>query len=203
MCSAIDINDITAVGPGLVTGETGGICHFNVYINRRKANYDVKDFLEFFMEGPSEPIPLRCADNEQDGCIDVTYSPILPGEYKIFIRCNGQNIKGSPFCPIICGESIRQNLMTSKVNVSGEGLKHGKVREENEVVVDIGDYSISGGLKVAIAGPRNAKATLKMVHIGGCKYKVTYTPTIPGVYYLHVKIANSHIPQSPFPIKVK
>ncbi|RWS29786.1 Cheerio / Filamin-A/C -like protein [Leptotrombidium deliense] len=192
--------NVIAVGPGLVIGRTGEVNHFNVYFSNR--SNESKQNVEFFMEGPSEPVPLQCIENSDDGSIGVSYSPILSGEYKIHVRCSGQHIDGSPFNVSVAGESIRQNLMACRVAVTGEALKSAKMRKENVIFIDIGDAAISGGLKVSIAGPRNAKASLKMSRISDTKHKVTFTPTERGVYFLFIKVGDTNVPNSPFSMRV-
>ncbi|XP_015783682.1 filamin-C [Tetranychus urticae] len=202
----LSASKITASGPGLVMGETGGICQFNVYthyIPKFKGDFDPRSELAFSMDGPSLPVPLKVdAVDETRGVMDVTYTPLLPGNYSINIKYHGEHISGSPFKVKIEGESIKQFTLTSKVKVYGPNLKNGKANELNTVYIDIDDPSIKGGLAASMAGPKTAKVNLKMVEEKETVFKVTYSPTIKGNYLLYVKIAETNVPGSPFSIIV-
>ncbi|XP_053200943.1 filamin-C-like [Panonychus citri] len=202
----LSASNITASGPGLVMGETGGVCQFNVYthyIPKDKNDFDPRTELAFSMDGPSIPVPLKVdAVDETRGVMDVTYTPILPGNYSINIKYHGEHINGSPFKVRIEGESIKQFTLTSKVNVYGSNLKTGKVNQTNVIYIDVDDPAIKGGLAASMAGPKGAKVNLKMVEEKETVFKVTYSPTIKGNYLLYVKIANTNVPGSPFSIIV-
>ena len=53
------------------------------------------------IEGPSKA-EIVCKDNENGSC-DVTYNPMIPGDYSIIIKFADQNIPGSPFIAKIIG----------------------------------------------------------------------------------------------------
>ncbi|RWS17761.1 Cheerio / Filamin-A/C -like protein [Dinothrombium tinctorium] len=202
------IKNISAIGPGLLQGQTAVPCHFTIYTGyfpgsqSSKGVPDPRDALDFEIEGPSEPGPLNCSNNDEDGSVDVDWTPLLPGDYKVYVLFNGMNINGSPFTVHIAGESIRADMMTSKVKVTGDGLKKGVVGRQNRVFIDTGEKAIAGGLAVSIAGPRTAKAKLEMKNNDDGTFDVTYNPDVVGNYLLYVKIADQNIPGSPFTIRV-
>lgn len=83
-----DIKLISAVGPGLIAARTGTANHFTVYTGYTAAvksanTEDPRDLIDFVIEGPSEPGPLRFSNNDGDGSMDVTYTPLLQGIFKI------------------------------------------------------------------------------------------------------------------------
>ncbi|RWS26157.1 Cheerio / Filamin-A/C -like protein [Leptotrombidium deliense] len=203
-----DIKKISAIGPGLIQGNTAVPCHFNIYTgffpgSRSCAGQDdPRDALDFKIEGPSEPGPLKCSNNDEDGSVDVDWTPLLQGDYKVYVTFNGMNINGSPFKVSIAGESIKAHTLTSKVKITGDGLKKGIVNKENSVFIDTGDKAIAGGLSVSIAGPRTANAKLVMHNNQDGTFKITYKPNLPGNYLLYVKMADSNVPNSPFTVKV-
>jgi len=47
------------------------------------------------IEGPSK-VEIQPKDNK-DGTVSISYTPTLPGEYKITVKYAGQPIEGAPF----------------------------------------------------------------------------------------------------------
>ncbi len=47
------------------------------------------------IEGPSK-VEIQPKDNK-DGTVTITYTPTLPGEYKIVVKWAGQIIEGAPY----------------------------------------------------------------------------------------------------------
>jgi len=62
--------------------------------------------------------------------------------------------------------------------------------------------TLIGGLVVHIVGPPRYAAQLKIHDHKNGTYRVGYKPNGPGIYTLSIKIADMHIPGSPFKIKV-
>jgi hypothetical protein len=206
-----DINKISAIGPGLISAQTAVPAHFTIYFKGYKPNPlgdsedsdDPRVNLDYQLEGPSEPGPLTCYSNKDDGSVDVSYSPLLPGRYQLCITLHGQHIPGSPFPIPVTGESIKAHTMTCKVRAYFDCEKKGviKVGKINRVKIDVGNKKIGGGLSVAMAGPKGATVGLKMDESQTPIYAVTYSPSVPGGYLLYVKMAGCNIPGSPFSLK--
>ena len=209
-----DVTKVSATGPGLISGRTAVPAHFTLYFSDYSAierashpDEDIRDLLDFQFEGPSEPGPLTCSSNITDGSVDVSWTPLLRGTYNLTVLLDGKPIPGSPFKIAVEGESIRAHTLSQKVFVSfltKGGDKKGtcRVKQENQVKINVGNPAIGGGLAVAMAGPKDAKANLKMVEDPeNPKYLVTYSPTVPGTYLMYVKIAGENVPGSPFTLK--
>ena len=204
-----DIKKISAVGPGLISAQTGVLAHFAVYTGYFPSSAqcahmaDPRPLLDFHIEGPSEPEPLKCHNNDTDGSLDCSWTPVLQGEYTVYIMYNGENIRDSPFKVIVQGESIRAHSLTSRVRVLGSALKCCKAGQESKLTIDCGDKSIAAGLSAAMAGPKDAKANLELIEEADkAKFTLKFKPTAKGKYLLYVKIAGQNIPNSPFNIKV-
>lgn len=87
--SLIDPTTIVASGPGLKGGRVGEECKFHI------EGSDGGLALSFHIEGPSKPIFETQTGKELS--LDITYIPILPGEYKLSLMWYGKHIEGSPF----------------------------------------------------------------------------------------------------------
>jgi hypothetical protein len=132
----------------------------------------------------------------------------LQGTYKLTVLLGDTAIPGSPFSIPVEGESIRAHTLSQKVFVSfiakDKSDKKGtcRVNQVNQVKINVGNPAIGGGLAVAMAGPKDAKANLKMIEDPeNPKYLVSYSPTLPGTYLMYVKIAGENVPGSPFTLK--
>lgn len=73
----------------------------------------------------------------------------------------------------------------------------------NEFVVDCsGVKPVIGSLKVHIKGPERSSAQLNIKDNKNGTYTIQYKPTSCGTYTINVKIADAHIPGSPFAVTV-
>lgn len=88
--SLIDPTTIKASGPGLRGGRVGEECKFHI------EGTDGGLALSFHIEGPSKPIFETCAGADSSS-LDISYIPILPGEYKLSLLWYGKHIDGSPY----------------------------------------------------------------------------------------------------------
>lgn len=88
--SLIDPNTISVTGPGLLGGRVAEECKFHI------EGTDGGLALSFHIEGPSKPI-FETQSGADSHSLDVTYIPILPGEYKLSLMWYGKHIEGSPF----------------------------------------------------------------------------------------------------------
>jgi hypothetical protein len=94
-------------------------------------------------EGPAKPEVLLTS--QRDGSLDCTYRTIVEGEYTVNVMFDEEHCIGSPLKPVVKGELV---VDTTKVKVTGNGLKEGKNRQLNTVTVD----------------PREAKITSKLYY---------------------------------------
>ncbi len=86
----------------------GGRCRFMVFLDKFKVKDKIVDGLTVGIDGPSTP-ELKF-DHEDNGNIEVTWTPYAPGFYDIHVKFNGQPIKDSPFNVKIVGE-VRNSLI--------------------------------------------------------------------------------------------
>eukprot|EP01119_Soliformovum_irregulare_P005582 TRINITY_DN17323_c0_g1_i1.p1 TRINITY_DN17323_c0_g1~~TRINITY_DN17323_c0_g1_i1.p1 ORF type:complete len:494 (-),score=154.72 TRINITY_DN17323_c0_g1_i1:202-1620(-) len=81
----------------------------------------------------------------------------------------------------------------------GPGLISGVVGEDAPFTVETPNSS--GKLEVKVVGPKST-AQVKVVPKGNGNYDVTYQPTEPGIYKVHVTLNGKHIPGSIFTVEV-
>ena len=206
-----DVGKTSAIGPGLISAKTAIPNHFTIYFadysaieQRKNPEDDPRDCLDFGFEGPSAPGPLTCMSNIADGSVDVSYTPILAGTYKLSVTLYGQHIPGSPYTIPVTGESIRAHGICMRVRVAFFLEQKGiiNVGKEHKVKIDVGDKDIGGGLRVAMAGPKGATVNLKMTG-DSPNFEVTFRPSHPGAYLLYVKMSDENVPGSPYSLKAK
>lgn len=85
----------------------------------------------------------------------------------------------------------------------GRAYELGKAYSVNEFVVDCSRVKqVIGGLKVHVKGPERSSAQLNIKDNKNGTYIIQYKPNSPGMYSISIKIAETHIPGSPFEIRV-
>lgn len=123
-----------------------------------------------------------------DTTYEAHYFPNKEGRYRVMISFDGQEIQKSPF-DVAVGPKFQSNVIAY-----GPGLRGGVVGHPATFTVETnGD---PGKLGFSVAGPSKAPITLKDNEDGSCC--VTYLPTEPGEYAVHVLIDEQDIPKSPF-----
>lgn len=83
----------------------------------------------------------------KDGTVDCSWIVKLPGSYKINIRYEDKDIPGSPFAAKVTGGEDLVKAHVAKIKCTGDALKEGKINVTNEILVDIKDSDIIGGLR--------------------------------------------------------
>uniref|UniRef100_A0A2K5S882 Filamin B n=1 Tax=Cebus imitator TaxID=2715852 RepID=A0A2K5S882_CEBIM len=213
---------VSAYGPGLVYGVANKTATFTIVTEDAG-----EGGLDLAIEGPSKA-EISCIDNK-DGTCTVTYLPTLPGDYSILVKYNDKHIPGSPFTAKITGISfipreVGEHLVSIKKNgnhvanspvsimvvqseigdarrakVYGRGLSEGRTFEMSDFIVDTRDAGY-GGISLAVEGPSKVDIQTEDLEDGTCK--VSYFPTVPGVYIVSTKFADEHVPGSPFTVKI-
>lgn len=173
---------ITAYGTGLTRGSVGEANKFTINtggLGSAKLNVT--------LDGPSKS-QVNLADNK-DGTITVSYTPLVPGEYKIKISFDGKQVVGSPFTAIVNDEGRQR----SHINV-GRGSEHTldlKISEDdlkalNAVIVTPCGLEEPCGLKLLKSG----------------QLAIVFTPREQGEHIVNVKRRGNHIAGSPFKFDV-
>uniref|UniRef100_A0A7N9CG72 Filamin B n=1 Tax=Macaca fascicularis TaxID=9541 RepID=A0A7N9CG72_MACFA len=158
--------------------------------------------------------------DNKDGTVTVRYAPTEVGLHEMHIKYMGSHIPGISFIPREVGEhlvSIKKNgnhvanspvsimVVQSEIGdarrakVYGRGLSEGRTFEMSDFIVDTRDAGY-GGISLAVEGPSKVDIQTEDLEDGTCK--VSYFPTVPGVYIVSTKFADEHVPGSPFTVKI-
>ncbi|XP_074594572.1 filamin-A-like isoform X1 [Brevipalpus obovatus] len=215
------MSSVMAIGPGLISGRSNMINEFTVFTNRNGYHG-----LSIAVDGPSRA-DIKYNDN-RDGTVKVTYYPTIPGEYRVSIKFDGIELRGSPYRVTVRGEDSTHGYSSSRVSydpnkyhpasiadpftsssspfgsaskvlVSGRGLYSGITNVQNEIVVDVKTAG-SGRLHWSIEGPGNVECKNRGLDNG--VYKLYYKPDQPGNYTIKIKYDDRDVPGSPFKARV-
>merc|ERR1711990_981527 len=69
--------------------------------------------LSVTVDGPSK-VDMDC--NEVDRGYEVSYTPLVPGDYFVTVKYNGKNVNGSPFKVVVAGALLVQNRQCNAGN---------------------------------------------------------------------------------------
>ncbi|CAM9490202.1 unnamed protein product [Lampetra fluviatilis] len=106
---------VRAWRPGLETGVVGISANFVVEVMGTEVGT-----LDFSIEGPSLA-KIECED-KGDGSCDLCYWPTEPGEYAVYVVCDNEDIKGSPFIAHILTAPL--DHFSERVKAHGPSLAH-------------------------------------------------------------------------------
>uniref|UniRef100_A0A7M4FQA1 Filamin B n=1 Tax=Crocodylus porosus TaxID=8502 RepID=A0A7M4FQA1_CROPO len=143
--------------------------------------------------GRDEPCLLKRLPNNHIG---ISFIPREVGEHLVSIKKNGSHVPNSPVTIMVVQSEIGD---ASRARVSGRGLTEGRTFEMCDFIVDTRDAGY-GGISLAVEGPSKVDIQTEDLEDGTCK--VSYFPTVPGVYIVSTKFADEHIPGSPFTVKI-
>nr|XP_056708855.1 filamin-B isoform X2 [Euleptes europaea] len=143
--------------------------------------------------GRDEPCLLKRLPNNHIG---ISFIPREVGEHWVSIIKNGSHVPNSPVSIMVVQSEIGD---ASRARVSGRGLVEGRTFEMCDFIVDTRDAGY-GGISLAVEGPSKVDIQTEDLDDGTCR--VSYFPTVPGVYIVSTKFADEHIPGSPFTAKI-
>ncbi|XP_077181565.1 filamin-B isoform X4 [Paroedura picta] len=143
--------------------------------------------------GRDEPCLLKRLPNNHIG---ISFIPREVGEHWVSIIKNGSHVPNSPVSIMVVQSEIGD---ASRAKVSGRGLVEGRTFEMCDFIVDTRDAGY-GGISLAVEGPSKVDIQTEDLDDGTCR--VSYFPTVPGVYIVSTKFADEHIPGSPFTVKI-
>ncbi|KAK7498578.1 hypothetical protein BaRGS_00010238 [Batillaria attramentaria] len=165
---------------------------------------------EFILQIPgTNPFDMEASVTDPDGITElcdvldleefhykIMFTPANNGVHTLSVRHKGLHVSGSPF-----QYSVGQLNMGGfhKVQVGGPGLEKGEVGVWNACNIYTREAG-PGTLSLAVEGPGKAEIRLEDRPNGflGALYKVPK----PGMYGLHIKYDDTHIPGSPFMVNI-
>uniref|UniRef100_A0A8D0GGW0 Filamin B n=1 Tax=Sphenodon punctatus TaxID=8508 RepID=A0A8D0GGW0_SPHPU len=143
--------------------------------------------------GRDEPCLLKRLPNNHIG---ISFIPREVGEHLVSIMKNGSHVPNSPVSIVVVQSEIGD---ANRARVSGRGLVEGRTFEMCDFIIDTRDAGY-GGISLAVEGPSKVDIQTEDLEDGTCK--VSYFPTVPGVYIVSTKFADQHVPGSPFTVKI-
>ncbi|XP_076469743.1 LOW QUALITY PROTEIN: filamin-A-like [Babylonia areolata] len=141
-------------------------------------------------------IELKCQVRkmpDQPRVYECIYVPTKPGNYIINVSFADEAISKSPF-KVEVGP-----IWISKIVAYGPGLEGGVVNQPANFTVETNGEV--GALGFSIEGPSEAKIDCK--DNGDGSADVTYWPTVPGEYAVHVLCNEKDIPNSPYMAQIR
>ncbi|XP_069125189.1 filamin-A-like isoform X3 [Argopecten irradians] len=168
------------------------------------------DHCEFLLKIPgTNPFDMEASVTDGDGCTELceimdeddfhyrmNFTPQMNGTHILSIKHKGMHISGSPFIYSVGQLSSGGN---HKVQVGGPGIERGEVGISNDFNIYTREAG-AGDLCVAVEGPSDAKIKLEERPHGFLG--ISYFVKKPGMYGIHVKFNDEHIPNSPFMVNI-
>lgn len=123
----------------------------------------------------------------------LRFVPKENGLHAVYIRWNGVHIPASPVKIRIGRDDSDPNAVTAR----GPGIADVFSGLRTEFIIDTSRAG-QGNLSVTVDGPSKVVMDCSEVDEG---YRVSYTPNLPGDYYITVKYNSQHITGSPFRVR--
>ncbi|XP_067302535.1 filamin-A isoform X1 [Pseudorasbora parva] len=180
---------VRAGGPGLERAEAGVPAEFSIWTREAGAGG-----LSIAVEGPSKA--EIAFEDRKDGSSGVSYIVQEPGDYEVSIRFNDEHIPDSPFVvPVASPSDDARRLTVASLQESGL-----KVNQPASFAVSLN--GAKGVIDAKVHSPSGALEECCVTEIDEDKYAVRFIPRENGLYLIDVKFNGSHIPGSPFKIRV-
>uniref|UniRef100_A0A3B3BYB4 Uncharacterized protein n=2 Tax=Oryzias melastigma TaxID=30732 RepID=A0A3B3BYB4_ORYME len=180
---------VRAGGPGLERAEAGVPAEFSIWTREAGAGG-----LSIAVEGPSKA--EIAFEDRKDGSSGVSYIVQEPGDYEVSIRFNDEHIPDSPFIvPVTSPSDDARRLTVASLQESGL-----KVNQPASFAVSLN--GAKGVIDAKVHSPSGALEECCVTEIDQDKYAVRFIPRENGLYLIDVKFNGSHIPGSPFKIRV-
>uniref|UniRef100_A0A6I8RYT2 Filamin A n=1 Tax=Xenopus tropicalis TaxID=8364 RepID=A0A6I8RYT2_XENTR len=180
---------VRAGGPGLERAEVGTPAEFSIWTREAGAGG-----LSIAVEGPSKA--EIAFEDRKDGSCGVSYIVQEPGDYEVSVKFNDEHIPDSPFVvPVGSTSDDARRLTVSSLQESGL-----KVNQPASFAVSLN--GAKGVLDAKVHSPSGALEECCVTEIDEDKYAVRFIPRENGLYIVDVKFNGSHIPGSPFKIRV-
>uniref|UniRef100_A0AAZ3RFQ2 Calponin-homology (CH) domain-containing protein n=1 Tax=Oncorhynchus tshawytscha TaxID=74940 RepID=A0AAZ3RFQ2_ONCTS len=147
--------------------------------------------------GPSK-VDINTEDQEDGTCklvSDACYTCVA-GDYEVSIRFNEEHIPDSPFVvPVASPSDDARRLTVASLQESGL-----KVNHPASFAVSLN--GAKGQIDAKVHSPSGALEGCCVTELDQDKYAVRFIPRENGLYLIDVKFNGSHIPGSPFKIRV-
>ncbi|XP_076669355.1 filamin-A-like isoform X2 [Andrena cerasifolii] len=182
---ASDAKKCRAYGRGLLPNGVRVQDDADFVIVTKGAGDDVPGVKVIGPGGINRPVHMSKVDQKTYEC---HYTPIKEGRHVVMITYGGKEIYKSPF------EVNVGPYKESAIRAFGPGLYGGVVDHPAKFTVDTNGET--GGLGFSIEGP--SKAKINCHDNGNGTADVSYLPTAPGHYAVHILCDGEDIPKSPY-----
>ncbi|KAA0707536.1 Filamin-B [Triplophysa tibetana] len=180
---------VRAGGPGLERADMCVPAEFNIWTREAGAGG-----LSVAVEGPSRA--EISFEDRKDGSCGVSYVAQEPGDYEVSIKFNDEHIPDSPYLVPVCAalDDARRLTVTS---LQESGLK---VNQPASFAVRLN--GTKGNIDAKVHSPSGALEECVVSELEQDKYAIRFIPRENGVHIIDVKFNGSHIPGSPFQVRV-
>ncbi|XP_060897717.1 filamin-B isoform X1 [Labrus mixtus] len=180
---------VRAGGPGLEGALAGEPAEFSIWTREAGAGG-----LAIAVEGPSRA--EISFDDRKDGSCGVSYIAQEPGDYEIAVKFNDQHIPDSPYLvPVVAPANDARRLTVAGLQESGL-----KVNHPASFAVRLN--GAQGKMTAKVHSPSGALEECVVTELEKDKYAVRFIPRENGIHTIDVKFNGSHIPGSPFQVRV-
>uniref|UniRef100_A0A3Q3BKT5 Filamin C, gamma b (actin binding protein 280) n=1 Tax=Kryptolebias marmoratus TaxID=37003 RepID=A0A3Q3BKT5_KRYMA len=180
---------VRAGGTGLDRGVAGIPAEFSIWTREAGAGG-----LSIAVEGPSKA--EITFEDRKDGSCGVTYVVQEPGDYEVSIKFNDEHIPDSPFIVPIASLSDDARRLTI-TSLQEMGLKVG---QEASFAVQLN--GARGLIDAKIHTPSGATEECHITELDSDQFAIKFIPKENGVHSIDVRFNSSHVPGSPFKIRV-
>ncbi|XP_065146018.1 filamin-C isoform X1 [Paramisgurnus dabryanus] len=180
---------VRAGGTGLDRGVAGVPAEFSIWTREAGAGG-----LSIAVEGPSKA--EISFEDRKDGSCGVAYVVQEPGDYEVSIKFNDEHIPDSPFIVPVASLSDDARLLTV-TSLQEMGLK---VNQEASFAVQLN--GARGAIDAKVHTPSGAVEECYITELDNDKHAIRFIPRENGVHSIDVRFNGSHIPGSPFKIRV-
>uniref|UniRef100_G3NI02 Filamin B n=1 Tax=Gasterosteus aculeatus TaxID=69293 RepID=G3NI02_GASAC len=180
---------VTAGGPGLEGAQAGEPAEFSIWTREAGAGG-----LSIAVEGPSRA--EISFDDRKDGSCGVSYVAQDPGDYEISVKFNEQHIPDSPYLvPVVAPANDARRLTVT-------GLQESGLKANHPASFAVRLNGAQGKLEAKVHSPSGALEECVVTELEQDKYAIRFIPRENGVHTIDVKFNRSHIPGSPFQVRV-
>uniref|UniRef100_A0A4W4FP37 Filamin B, like n=1 Tax=Electrophorus electricus TaxID=8005 RepID=A0A4W4FP37_ELEEL len=180
---------VRAGGPGLERAETGIPAEFSIWTREAGAGG-----LSIAMEGPSRA--EISFEDRKDGTCGVSYVIQEPGDYEVSVKFNDEHIPDSPYLvPARTPADDAHRLTVTSLQESGL-----KVNQPASFAVCLN--GAQGTIAAKVHSPSGTLEECVVSELEQGKYAIRFIPCENGIHTIDVKFNDSHIPGSPFQVRV-
>nr|XP_020466872.1 filamin-B isoform X2 [Monopterus albus] len=180
---------VKAGGPGLEGALAGEPAEFSIWTREAGAGG-----LSIAVEGPSRA--EISFDDRKDGSCGVAYIAQEPGDYEVSVKFNNQHIPDSPYLvPVVAPVNDARRLTVTGLQESGLKVNH-------PASFAVGLNGAQGKMEAKVHSPSGALEECVVTELEKDKYAIRFIPRENGIHTIDVKFNGSHIPGSPFQVRV-